>query len=67
MTITLNTVAKGVLILTSVLLLVSLILEGFILNTTQKLAMAAIFTLATSLYAQTKDKQISAKKDPSNS
>lgn len=62
MTITLNTIVKGVLILTSVLLLVSLILEGFIFNTTQKLAMAAIFALATSLYAEIKDNQTSVKK-----
>lgn len=67
MSTTLSTVAKGVLILTSVTLLVSFILEGFVFNTTQKLAMAAIFALATSLYAQTKDKQTSAKKDPSKS
>lgn len=62
MTITLNSVVKGVLILISVLLLISFLLEGSVFNTTQYLAMASIFSLAISLYVQKEDEQRTTKK-----
>lgn len=49
MTITLNTVTKVVLILCSLVLLISIFLEGLVLNTVQTGSMASIFLLAFSL------------------
>jgi hypothetical protein len=59
---TLSAVVKVFLIFTSLMLLISLIFNGFIFNLLQRLLLGSIVSLALSLYAQSKEQQAISKK-----